>query len=134
MRTRTESASRSDACRCFACGVIRGPLQKGLLTGKFTSASSFPEGDIRHNWPNEAWYQESLGKVERLRPLERPDQTLGQLALRFVLNHPAVSVAIPGAKTPVQVEGNAAASRRPLLAPEEQALIDEVAPAPIDGR
>ncbi len=114
--------------------VLRGPLQKGLLTGKFTPESTFPEGDVRHNWPNEAWYRESLQKVERLRPLERPDQTLGQLALRFVLNHPAVSVAIPGAKTPAQVEANAAASVRPLLSAEEQELIDEVAPAATDAR
>jgi aryl-alcohol dehydrogenase-like predicted oxidoreductase len=114
--------------------VIRGPLQKGLLTGKFTPDTTFPEGDMRHNWPNESWYRESLQQVERLRPLERPDQTLGQLALRFVLNHPAVSVAIPGAKTPAQVEANAGASRRPLLSDEEQEIINEVAPMPTDGR
>ena len=114
--------------------MIRGPLQKGLLTGKFTPETTFPQGDIRHNWPNEAWYRESLQKVDRLRALERPDQTLGQLALRFVVNHPAVSVAIPGAKTPAQVEANAAASMRPLLSEEEVRLIDEVAPAPTDSR
>ncbi len=106
--------------------VLRGPLQKGLLTGKFTADTRFPEGDVRHNWPNEPWFRDSLAKVERLRALERNDQTLGQLALRFVLNHPAVTVAIPGAKTPEQVEANAAASVRPLLAPEEVKLIDEV--------
>lgn len=106
--------------------VIRGPLQKGLLTGKFTAETRFPEGDVRNNWPNEPWFSESLTKVERLRQLERADQTMGQLALRFVLNHPAVTVAIPGAKTPEQVEVNAAASVRPLLTPEELQLIDEV--------
>ena len=110
--------------------VIRGPLQKGLLTGKFTAATTFPEGDVRHNWPNEPCFQESLAQVERLRPLERPDQTLGQLALRFVVNYPAVSVAIPGAKTPAQVEANAAASVRPLLSEEARQLLDEVAPPP----
>jgi myo-inositol catabolism protein IolS len=108
--------------------VIRGPLQKGLLTGKFTSESRFPEGDVRHDWPKEPWFQERVAQVERLRPLERPDQTLGQLALRFVLNHPVVSVAIPGAKTPAQVKANAAASVRPLLSEEARQLIDEVAP------
>ena len=113
--------------------VIRGPLQKGLLTGKFTPETTFPQGDVRQNWPTESWYQTNLQQVERLQPLERPDQTLGQLALRFVLNHPAVSVAIPGAKTPEQVDANAAASVRPLLSPEEQALIDDVAPAPSNG-
>jgi myo-inositol catabolism protein IolS len=108
--------------------VIRGPLQKGLLTGKFTLDSQFPAGDIRQDWPGQAWYRESLEIVDHLRALERPDQTLGQLALRFVLNHPAVSVAIPGAKTPAQVEINAAASVRPLLTEAEVQRINEVAP------
>lgn len=110
--------------------VIRGPLQKGLLTGKFTAATTFPPDDVRHTWPNEAWFQESVATVERLRAVERPDQTLGQLALRFVVNHPAVSVAIPGAKTPAQVDANAAASVRPLLHEEDVQLIDAVAPPP----
>ena len=109
--------------------VIRGPLQKGLLTGKFTPESTFPEGDVRHDWPNEPWFQDGLRKVERLRVLEGEGQGLGQLALRFVLSHPAVSVAIPGGKTPEQVEANAAASVRPLLSAEELRLIDEVAPS-----
>ena len=99
-----------------------------LLTGKFTPETQFPEGDIRKNWPNEDWFKESLEKVDKLRTLERNDQSLAQLALRFVLNHPAVSVAIPGAKTPEQVEANVAASTRPLLSEEELGLIDHVSP------
>ncbi len=75
-----------------------------------------------------------MATVERLRAVERPDQTLGQLALRFVVNHPAVSVAIPGAKTPAQVDANAAASVRPLLSEEARQLIDAVAPPPPAAR
>ncbi len=111
--------------------VIRGPLFKGLLTGKFGADATFTEGDIRHGWPNEPWYAESVEKVQRLRALERDDRTLAQLALRFVLDHPAVSVAIPGAKNASQVEQNAAASVRPLLSDDERRLIDEIAPAEI---
>jgi myo-inositol catabolism protein IolS len=108
--------------------VVRGPLRMGVLTGKFTPETRFPEGDIRKDWPNEDWFRESLEKVDKLRTLERDDQSLAQLALRFVLNHPAVSVAIPGAKTPEQVEANVAASTRPLLSDEELRLINEVSP------
>lgn len=110
--------------------VVRGPLKMGLLTGKFAADTTFPEGDIRRNWPNEDWFKESLRQVDRLRELEQSDQTLGQLALRFVLCHPAVSVAIPGAKTPDQVKQNAAASRRPLLTEEELQRIDQVTLVP----
>ncbi len=108
--------------------VVRGPLQKGLLTGKFTPDTTFPEGDVRSGWPSEEWYRTDLGRVERLRGLENEGQTMGQLALRFVLSHPAISVAIPGGKTPEQVEENARASQRPLLSEQELRLIDEVAP------
>ena len=107
--------------------VVRGPLRMGILTGKFSEETTFPEGDIRKDWPREKWFEESLRKVERLRPLE-DGRTLGQLALRYVLSHEAVSVAIPGAKTPAQVEANAAASARPLLSQEDLRLIHEVSP------
>ncbi len=109
--------------------VIRGPLFKGLLSGKFGHDATFPEGDIRHGWSTEPWYREAVEKVERLRTLERDGQTLTQLALRFVLDHPSVSTGIPGGKTPAQVEENVAASVRPLLSDEERQAIDEVAPA-----
>jgi myo-inositol catabolism protein IolS len=108
--------------------VVRGPLRMGILTGKFSPNTNFPEGDIRKSWPQEAWFKKSLEKVAGLRKLEADNQTLGQLALRFVLDHPAVSVAIPGAKTPEQVEANAAASVRPLLSAETRQHIDDVAP------
>lgn len=106
--------------------VVRGPLRMGILTGKFTAESVFPEGDIRKNWPQEQWYKDSLKKVERLRSLENAGRTLGQAALRYVLHHPAVSVAIPGAKTPEQVEQNVSASVRPLLSEEDLKRIYEV--------
>ena len=107
--------------------VVRGPLRMGLLTGKFSEDTTFPEGDIRRSWPEAQWFKESLKKVQSLKTLE-DGRTLGQLALRYVLNHPAVSVSIPGAKTPVQVEANAAASVRPLLSGEDLRFIQEAAP------
>ncbi len=107
--------------------VVRGPLRMGILTGKFSEDTTYPQGDIRKHWPQERWFRESLKKVERLRPLE-DGRTLGQIALGYVLNHPAVSVAIPGAKTPAQVEANAAASARPLLSEKDLGLIQEVSP------
>ncbi|MGG3654065.1 aldo/keto reductase [Bacillus pseudomycoides] len=103
--------------------VIRGPLKMGILTGKFTDQTTFPDGDLRQDWPKETWFQDDLRKVEQLRSLSNPKQALGQLALRYVLSHPAVSVAIPGAKTANQAAENVAASARPLLLEEELAYI-----------
>jgi aryl-alcohol dehydrogenase-like predicted oxidoreductase len=109
--------------------VVRGPLFKGLLTGKFREDSEFPEGDIRHGWPTDPSYRENVQKVETLRSLAGDGRPVAQLALRFVLSHPAVSVAIPGGKTPAQVEQNVAASTRPLLSEQELRAIDGIAPA-----
>lgn len=114
-------------CQQHGLGVVvRGPLRMGVLTGKFKRDTPFPEGDIRQGWPQEAWYQEQLDKTDQLRPLTSEERSMGQLALRFVLNHPAVSVAIPGGKTPEQVEQNVAASTRPLLSEEDVQVIERV--------
>ena len=106
--------------------IVKGPLKMGVLTGKFDSATMFADGDIRRGWPDDPWFREALERVEGLRPLER-EGPLGQAALAFVLHHPAVTAAIPGAKRPEQMESNARAADRSL---DESALrlIDEVAP------
>jgi aryl-alcohol dehydrogenase-like predicted oxidoreductase len=49
--------------------------------------------------------------------------TLPELALRFVLHHPAVSVVIPGMRTPTHVRANLAASDAPPLDP---GLVEEL--------
>lgn len=106
--------------------VVRGPLRMGMLTGKFTTETRFPQGDVRHAWPHEDWYRTQLDQVQQLRTLTSSERSLGELALRFVLNHPAVSVAIPGGKTPEQVEQNVRASARPLLDEQDIDQIEAV--------
>ena len=41
----------------------------GILTGKFTNKTIFPDGDLRKDWPNETWFQEDLQTVKKLRLL-----------------------------------------------------------------
>ena len=59
-----------------------------------------------------------LERVEQLRFLERPGQTLGQAALRWVLAHPAVHCVVPGARTVEQLEANVPAADADLLLEE----------------
>jgi aryl-alcohol dehydrogenase-like predicted oxidoreductase len=59
-----------------------------------------------------------LTTVEELKKLVPKDATLTQLALRWILESPAVTCAIPGAKRPEQVVENAAASDLPPLSSE----------------
>lgn len=107
--------------------IVRGPLRMGLLTGKFSEDTTFPDGDVRRDWPWEEWWPEGLDRTERLKRLAGENRNLAQVALRFVLEHPAVHTAIPGAKTPRQMESNAAAAEV-SFDPQELKLIDDVTP------
>jgi myo-inositol catabolism protein IolS len=100
--------------------LVRGPLHKGVCAGKFTAQTRFDDS-VREGWNEGEARQQFLRNVqavEQLRFLERPERTLAQAALQFVIGHPAVTVAIPGAKNPQQACANAAASRA-VLDPDE---------------
>ncbi len=135
---RTPESEIFPYCQTHGIGVIvRGPLAMGLLTGKFSAETVFEDGDFRRNWLTDpeqnAIYRHDLAVVERLRPLATDGRTLAQLALQFVLAHPAVSTVIPGAKTPAQLRENLGALTVPELTPAEMIRINEIVP-PGGGR
>lgn len=117
--------------------LVRGPLAMGILTGKFNENTTFEDGDFRQNWvENEDEHQiflNDLEKVELLKPLENKDRSLAQLAIQFVMHHPAVTVAIPGAKRISQLKENVKSALLPDFTQEELALIDSITP-PGGGR
>ena len=117
--------------------LARLPLSSGMLTGKMSRASTFGEDDHRHfNRAGERFdrgetfsgveFETGLLVVEMLRPLVPAGQTLAQLALRWILTHPEVACAIPGAKRVAQVEENVAASQLEPLTPAEMATIRDI--------
>ena len=65
--------------------------------------------------------------VERLRReiAEPRGVSLSQLALAWVLGHPAISTALVGARTPAEVDANDAGAELDLSA-EERARIDAI--------
>jgi aryl-alcohol dehydrogenase-like predicted oxidoreductase len=103
--------------------LIRVPLAKGMLTGKYSgpNAMAMPEGDHRHARFNRPDVKEGLNKLTELGFLQTPERSMVQAALRFVLDHPGVSCVISGAKTRQQAEENAGASELPALSPAELA-------------
>jgi aryl-alcohol dehydrogenase-like predicted oxidoreductase len=107
-------------------GVIaREPLANGFLTGKYAPNAEFPDGDMRRLLPSE--YLEAMGETaQALGFLEKRGRSLTQAALRFILDEPAVSVTIPGGKTPAQVEENVAAADLPALTEDERIAIHRV--------
>jgi aryl-alcohol dehydrogenase-like predicted oxidoreductase len=117
--------------------LARVPLASGLLTGKITRQSEFDQDDHRnYNRHGESFdrgetfagvpFETGLQAIEKLRPLVPRNCTMTQMALCWILMHPAVTCAIPGAKRPAQVEENLAASDLPPLADDLMTRIHEV--------
>ncbi len=101
--------------------LIRVPLAKGMLTGKYSGpqAVAMPPGDHRYERFQQPGTADGLQKLPQLGFLQTPTRSMVQAALRFVLDHPGVSSVIAGAKTRQQIEENIGASALPPLAPEE---------------
>jgi aryl-alcohol dehydrogenase-like predicted oxidoreductase len=116
--------------------IVRGALAMGILTGKFTPQTQFADGDFRQSWQTDpkqrAIFRDDLAKVEQLRALA-DGKTLAQLAVQFVLAHPAVSTVIPGAKSTRQIHETAQAGQLPPLSEDELSQIAAITP-PAGGR
>jgi Predicted oxidoreductases (related to aryl-alcohol dehydrogenases) len=95
-------------------GVIaRVPFDEGSLTGTITEDTVFEGDEFR------AWYFRGDRKkqvVEHVNALKKDLEgvpgTLPEIALQFVLSHPAVSTVIPGMRRVRNVESNVSVSDR----------------------
>lgn len=96
-------------CRDHGVGVVAySPLASGLLGGTYTEAKTFDEGDWRANSPDFTGegLRRNLRMVERMRAIaEREGRTVPQLAVAWVLSHPAVTSAIVGVRKPSHILG-----------------------------
>jgi aryl-alcohol dehydrogenase-like predicted oxidoreductase len=97
--------------------IARVPFDEGSLTGTLTGSSTWPEGDFRNLYFNKEHLAATLTRVERLMPLVPDGMDLPELALRLILEHPAVSTTIPGMRRPRHVERNLAVSDGTRLPP-----------------
>jgi len=96
-------------CRELNIAVIaRVPFDEGSLTGTLTRDSTWPQGDFRNVYFTRDALSATLERVDRLEPLVPEGMDLPELALRFILEHPAVSTTIPGMRKPRHVERNLA--------------------------
>ncbi|HLD57500.1 MAG TPA: aldo/keto reductase [archaeon] len=103
--------------------IAREPLCNGFLTGKITPETVFEKGDIRYSMPP-AYKENLISSAEQLRNIfSHRKEPLSQLALKYVLASKAVSVVIPGAKTPHQVEQNLHTSDIPELTEKDLELL-----------
>ena len=112
------------ACQRLGVAVIaRVPFDEGSLTGTMTVDDTWPQGDWRSLYFTPDNLRQTLDRVDRVRPLVPEGGSLPDLALRFILHHPAVSTTIPGMRRVRHVEANLAAGQAPLLAAEAIAAL-----------
>ncbi len=129
-RQRPAERFLAEAQRRGVATIIRVPLASGLLTGKFTTQSTFASDDHRNfNRHGEAFdvgetfagvpYETGLEAVAELKSLVPEGATLAQLALRWILMFDGVATIIPGGKNPRQVADNCAAGALPALTDQQ---------------
>lgn len=106
--------------------IVRLPLASGLLGGKMTLETKFETGDHRNFNRDGAQfnvgetfaglpYAKGVELADALKAHVPPGLSLAQMSLRWILDHEAVTVVIPGASSPAQARANAAISALPPL-------------------
>ena len=96
------------ACREHGVGVIvRVPFDEGALTGNITPETEFEEGDFRNHYFRDDRKQEVQERVRAIvSELGASEDEIAEIALRYILSHPAVSTVIPGMRSVRNVERN----------------------------
>jgi len=119
----------AEALRKRVALIVRLPLASGLLSGKLRKETSFPANDHRNYNRDGARFNvgETFAGLPYEKGVELADAlnahvpegfTMAQMAQRWILDHEAVTVIIPGASRPDQARANAAASNLPPLGAE----------------
>jgi aryl-alcohol dehydrogenase-like predicted oxidoreductase len=119
--------------------LARVPLASGLLTGKLSRDTHYAKDDHRgFNRLGEAFdmgetfsglgadLDIAFAAVDQLKSLLPPNVSLAQFALRWILVHPAVTCAIPGAKSVEQADSNTAAADLPPLSEAQMASVARI--------
>lgn len=114
--------------------IVRLPLASGLLSGKFTQATTFAELDHRnynrdgqHFNVGETFaglpFEKAVELTDELKSMVPDGLTMAEMALRWILDFDAVSTIIPGATNPAQATANSATSDLAPLSPELHATL-----------
>ena len=99
--------------------LIRGPLSRGILSGRYDRDTVFTD-TIRSGWnkgqAERDFFEERMDRLDRIRAVY-PGEDLPRAAIRYVITNSDSTVAIPGATSTAQAESNAAAGAE--LMPED---------------
>ncbi|MFT9599687.1 aldo/keto reductase [Mesobacillus sp.] len=102
--------------------IVKVPLDSGWLSGKYNESSIFT--DIRSRWDREQ-LKKRADLLPVLKEMLEPDESLVQLALRYILYYQEVSTVIPGNKNLEQLIENLSASGK-RISVEKAEKIEEI--------
>jgi aryl-alcohol dehydrogenase-like predicted oxidoreductase len=117
-------------CKEKNIGILAySPMQRGLLTGKFSPDHKFNEGDNRPDTPyfqpeNIKRVNSFLGKIETL--ANDKNASLAQLVLRWTIEQPGITCALAGARNAEQVKDNLGALNFTLTDEEIKRINEEL--------
>ena len=129
--------------------IARVPLASGLLSGRYTHATTFAADDHRsYNRHGEAFdvgetfsgvdFDTGVDAAREFAALDPAGATPAQTALRWVIQQPGVTTVIPGARSPEQARQNAAAAALPPLTTAQldgiRDIYDQYIRAQVHGR
>jgi Predicted oxidoreductases (related to aryl-alcohol dehydrogenases) len=110
-------------------GIVFSPLAQGLLSDKYLggipagSRASKPHGFLRP----EQITEDKVAKVARLNELAKArGQTLAQMAIAWVLRHPAVTSALIGASRVSHIDDAVSALNNLVFTAEELQMIEAI--------
>jgi aryl-alcohol dehydrogenase-like predicted oxidoreductase len=117
--------------------LARVPLASGLLSGRYTHETTFAADDHRtFNRHGESFdvgetfagvdFDTGVDAAREFSALAPSGATAAQTALRWIIDQPAVTSVIPGARNIEQARGNAAAAALPPLDAATLAAIAEL--------
>ncbi len=111
-------------CQELNIGIIaRVPFDEGSLGGKLTLETRFPKDDWRSGYFGPENLAQTVQRVDALKTILPAGMTLPEMALRFIVSHPAVSTTICGMRAEKHVRENLAASD---AGPLDKALLAEL--------
>ena len=116
--------------------IARVPLASGLLSGNYNSTTTFAENDHRnYNADGNAFnvgetfsgidFKQGISLVDEIKNI-LPPGILAQQAIRWILQHPAITTVIPGASKVSQVVSNTEAATLPAFTPQIMQQLKEL--------
>jgi aryl-alcohol dehydrogenase-like predicted oxidoreductase len=118
-----------DVCAEFDLASInRGPLARGMLTGKYAADSRFAQNDLRHRERfREQWLLPATEALEKVGVILSSDgRTFAQGALAWIWARSERTIPIPGIRTVAQAEENSQAMAFGPLSGKQMQEIDEL--------